>query len=241
MLFRSITHPAPACHAHRASPARRLLAGLCLAALGTGSLGASQAAERHTDAVRRAAQTISQATADSAQRSGAGHNPMLLASAAEAAAPASPVAAQADQAGQPPLTRLATFGWRDSHDQPFDVETLKGKPVVINFWATWCAPCVKEMPDLSALSEEIGKEAAFVGISLDKLDKVRRFTEKTPVAYPLLIADFKGLGLARQWGNQQGQMPYTVVLNAKGELHWQHAGIVNVDELRSMLKSSELR
>lgn len=172
---------------------------------------------------------------------------MRLASAAGEAAPAADAGGAGEAKGEakgeaePPLTKLAAFGWRDSNDQPFDVDTLKGKPVVINFWATWCAPCVKEMPDLSALSEEIGKEAAFVGISLDKIEKVKRFTEKTPVAYPLLIADFKGLGLARQWGNQQGQMPYTVVLNAKGQLHWQHAGIVNVDELRSMLKSPELR
>ncbi|MDO4904330.1 MAG: TlpA disulfide reductase family protein [Lautropia sp.] len=140
-----------------------------------------------------------------------------------------------------PLEELATFGWPDSKGEPFDVDSLKGKPVVINFWATWCAPCIKEMPDLSALSQELGSEAAFIGISLDKQDRVQRFTEKTPVAYPLLIADFKGLSLARQWGNKQGQMPYTVVLNAQGRLHWQHAGLVDVDELRSMLKSPELR
>lgn len=153
-----------------------------------------------------------------------------------------PVAAEtATGAPQAPLDQLAAHGWRDSNDQPFDPKQLKGKPVVINFWATWCAPCVKEMPLLSALSEEIGDEAVFLGISLDKLEKVKRFTDKAPVAYPLLIADFKGLSLSRQWGNKQGQMPYTVVLNAQGKLHWQHAGLVNVEELRSMLKSAELR
>ncbi|MDO4684067.1 MAG: TlpA disulfide reductase family protein [Lautropia sp.] len=227
MLFRSITHPT-------------LLAGLCLAVLGTGAPGISQAAEQHPDAVRRGAQTVSQAAADTETVFGKTWPPIRLASAAEGDAPPGASAEQAAES-PPPLAQLGAFGWRDSHDQPFDVERLKGKPVVINFWATWCAPCVKEMPDLSALSGEIGEAAAFIGISLDKLDKVRRFTDRTPVAYPLLIADFKGLGLARQWGNKQGQMPYTVVLNAKGELHWQHAGIVNVDDLRSMLKSSELR
>ncbi|MDO5103293.1 MAG: TlpA disulfide reductase family protein [Lautropia sp.] len=155
--------------------------------------------------------------------------------------PAAAPSPAATEEAQSPLAQLAAFGWRDSNDQPFDLKQLAGKPVVINFWATWCAPCVKEMPALSALSADIGDKAAFLGISLDKLDKVKRFTDKTPVAYPLLIADFKGLGLSRQWGNKQGQMPYTVVLNAQGELHWQHAGLVDVEELRSMLKSAELR
>lgn len=174
----------------------------------------------------------------------------LAATPAATPAPA-PAAATADGAAQPaaeapplataPLTQLAAFEWPDASGKPFDAIELKGKPVVINFWATWCAPCIKEMPALSALSQELGKSAHFLGISLDRPEQVQRFVKNTPVAFPLLIADFRGLSLSRTWGNAQGQMPFTVVLNAQGALHWQHAGIVDIDKLRSMLTSADLR
>ena len=123
-----------------------------------------------------------------------------------------------------------------------DVATLKGKPVVINFWATWCPPCIREMPDLAALAREMGDQAAFIGIAADTDGNVKKFTAKNPdIDFPLVLAGYNALNLSRQWGNERGGLPFTVVLDAKGQIQWRHSGTVDVDALRSMLKSGELR
>ena len=123
-----------------------------------------------------------------------------------------------------------------------DVVALKGKPVVINFWATWCPPCIREMPDLAALAREMGDQAAFIGIAADTDGNVKKFTAKNPgIDFPLVLAGYNALNLSRQWGNERGGLPFTVVLDAKGQIQWRHSGTVDVDALRSMLKSGELR
>ena len=119
---------------------------------------------------------------------------------------------------------------------------LKGKPVVINFWATWCPPCIREMPDLAALAREMGDQAAFLGIAADTDGNVKKFTAKNPdIDFPLVLVGYNALNLSRQWGNERGGLPFTVVLDAKGQIQWRHSGTVDVDALRSMLKSGELR
>ncbi len=92
-----------------------------------------------------------------------------------------------------------------------------GKPIVVNFWATWCAPCVEEMPELSAMAQAM-PNIQFVGIGIDTADKIRQFVAKIPVSYPLLVAGHAGIALLRELGNTTGGLPFTVMFDANGSM-----------------------
>lgn len=139
------------------------------------------------------------------------------------------------------LTQLANKGFPSLNPEAPDITAWQGRPVVINFWATWCAPCIKEMPALAALAHETGNRATFVGIAADTPANVRRFATQNPtIDFPLLLAGYNALHLARDWGNTRNGLPFTVVLNAHGQIQWRHSGTLDIDMLRSMLKSGEM-
>ena len=93
------------------------------------------------------------------------------------------------------------------------LSSYAGRPLVVNFWATWCAPCVKEMPDLDALAHKYS-DMHFVGIAIDTLPNVERFLQKVQVSYPLLVAGHGGIGTMKALGNSRGGLPYTVIFDA---------------------------
>src|ERR1035437_6142116 len=87
----------------------------------------------------------------------------------------------------------------------------KGKTLIINFWATWCAPCVREMPELSALQTQLAKKnAQILGIGIDSANNIQDFSSKYRLNYPLYIAGMSGTELSRQFGNLDGGLPFTV-------------------------------
>ena len=177
-----------------------------------------------------------------------------LTSPAMASAPGGDQPAQAATTGATPLDQLAQkqlLNYKENNmsnalavtDATFQDEVINSdKPVVVDFWATWCPPCIREMPDLAALAREMGDQAAFLGIAADTDGNVKKFTAKNPgIDFPLVLAGYNALNLSRQWGNERGGLPFTVVLDAKGQIQWRHSGTVDVEALRSMLKSGELR
>lgn len=111
-----------------------------------------------------------------------------------------------------------------------------GKPVVLNFWATWCPPCVKEMPDLDQLQKK-HSAVQFVGVAVDTASNVRKFTEKVQVQYPLLVAGHGGIKLMRELGNDAGGLPFTVVFSATGQPLTRILGIINPESLDNYLSS----
>lgn len=95
----------------------------------------------------------------------------------------------------------------------------QGKIIVLNFWATWCPPCREEMPELSALNTEFGqKNVVVLGIAIDELDLVKEFATQTPVSYPLFVAEDEGMAIGNSLGNNKGVLPYTVIIDSKGEI-----------------------
>ena len=217
-------------HAHRVAStarpmqARHLLPALMLATLLPLSAQAAQPGV--------SAPATTQGTAPSA--------PVQLAQATTPTTAQKP-AIQATATDQAPLDTLAGLNLPVFGGKALDIKALKGKPVVINFWATWCPPCIREMPDLANLARELGDDATIIGIAADSGPHVQKFTEKTPgIDFPLLMAGYKALNLSKQWGNEKGGLPFTVVLDAQGQIHWRHSGALDIEALRSMLKSGDL-
>ena len=99
------------------------------------------------------------------------------------------------------------------------LEQWKGKVVVVNFWATWCAPCREEMPALVRTQARLGsKGLQVVGIAVDQPDRVRSFATEIGVNYPLLVGELEVMDLAKLAGNELGALPYTVILDRSGRI-----------------------
>ncbi len=120
--------------------------------------------------------------------------------------------------------------------KPQSLSMYKGRTVVVNFWASWCGPCVEEMPELSALQREYAKKGIqFVGLGVDSAANIQNFLKKVPVDYPIYIAGFGGADVARAFGNAAGGLPYTVVIDANGVVRATKLGQIKTDELRHTL------
>lgn len=124
----------------------------------------------------------------------------------------------------------------DPAGQPLRFEALRGKTVVVNFWAPWCGPCVEEMPDLTALHQEYrSHNVEFVGIGIDSAANIQQFTRKVPVSYSVAVAGFAGTEMSRAFGNAAGGLPYTVVIGENGDITMRKMGRVTPEELRKAL------
>jgi thiol-disulfide isomerase/thioredoxin len=95
----------------------------------------------------------------------------------------------------------------------------RGKVLVVNFWASWCAPCREEMPMLDELQADYGaNDVRIVGISAEDVDTLKVFNEELKVEYQLLAGDFEALALAQVLGNDKGILPFTVVIDKHGKI-----------------------
>ncbi|MEX2480296.1 MAG: TlpA disulfide reductase family protein [Gammaproteobacteria bacterium] len=100
-----------------------------------------------------------------------------------------------------------------------------GKLVVLNFWATWCPPCLREIPAFIELQQELGDDGVqFIGIALDQAGPVEKFVAEKGVNYPVLIGDQDVARFMVTLGNDIGALPYTVVLDKTGEVVLRHQG-----------------
>jgi thiol-disulfide isomerase/thioredoxin len=136
--------------------------------------------------------------------------------------------ADADDAGQTDL-------WSQRYPRPEGGElvmaALRGRPLLINFWATWCPPCVKELPEIDRFWQRHGQKLAVVGLAIDSLEPVRAFLQRQPVGFAVGLAGMPGTALARSLGNAQGVLPFTVLLDARGGMLQQKLGETTFAEL----------
>ncbi|MGE3862278.1 MAG: redoxin domain-containing protein [Burkholderiaceae bacterium] len=139
--------------------------------------------------------------------------------------------AQVDQAATDLLLGLE-LPTADGAMQP--LREWRGRPLLVNFWATWCAPCVEEMPELSGLQREFSATPLqIVGIGIDSAANIQRFSQKSPMSYPLLVAGASGTELARQFGNPSGALPFTVVIDKEGRVRRRFLGRFQLSNLRA--------
>ncbi len=143
----------------------------------------------------------------------------------------------------PPDTRAGlaadapnAFLWRASFARPeggtLAMATLAGQPLVLNFWATWCPPCIEEMPEIDRFARRFSVQGGkVVGLAVDNAKAVREFLARAPVHYPIGLAGFEGSELSRKLGNDTGALPFTAVLDRRGEVTQRRLGTTSFDEL----------
>lgn len=134
--------------------------------------------------------------------------------------------------------------WQMQFDTPdggkLAMQSLKGKPLLINFWATWCPPCVEELPLLERFySQNKAKSVQIVGLAADKPDAVRTFLKKLPLTFPIGITDLSGIALSKSWGNLAGGLPFSVMLAADGRVMQRKMGILSEDDLKIWLTAAQ--
>lgn len=116
-------------------------------------------------------------------------------------------------------------------------DDFTGKTLLINFWATWCAPCREEMPMLVELQSQYGDAGLQVlGIALDEVEKVREFVQEFGISYPNLVGMMDVMETNSNYGNTSGALPYSVLVDADGIIRWQYSGALQHDELVEILQ-----
>ncbi|HKL51620.1 MAG TPA: TlpA disulfide reductase family protein [Wenzhouxiangellaceae bacterium] len=111
-----------------------------------------------------------------------------------------------------------------------------GRPTLVNFWATWCAPCVREMPLLQGLADRYPDQLNVVGIAIDEPGKVGEFVERLDIDYPILIGTSDVRETQAHFGNPNGMLPYSVLIDAQGIVRWRHLGELDEDTLEDTVQ-----
>ena len=120
------------------------------------------------------------------------------------------------------------FSLPDLQGDVRDIKEWDGKFIVLNFWATWCPPCRKEIPEFIALqSEYADRGLQFVGVAIDDQESVSQFSMEMDINYPNLIAEIQGIDLAQQYGNKHGALPFSVIIGPKGQILARQIGILS--------------
>jgi len=120
-----------------------------------------------------------------------------------------------------------------------DVTRWRGQPLLVNFWATWCPPCIKELPEINQFYKE-AKSAGWqvLGLAVDQPDPVKAFLQKTPLDFAVALAGPEGLSLVRELGNPAGGLPFSVAFDRSGDISWRRLGISSLENLRELAKTA---
>jgi thiol-disulfide isomerase/thioredoxin len=137
---------------------------------------------------------------------------------------------------QPVMSEAETAFWAGSFDGPngeaVRVADFRGKPLLVNFWATWCAPCVREMPEIDRFYNDFKANGwQVVGLAIDGPTPVREFLGRVKVGFPIGLAGLDGTELVKTLGNAQGGLPFTVAFDAAGRLVQRKLGETSYEEL----------
>ena len=112
----------------------------------------------------------------------------------------------------------------------------RGRRMLLNFWASWCRPCLEEMPALDEAQIKFGENAPIVlGIAMDQADHVEAFLATHPVSYPILLGNMTSPSTSQQLGNASQMLPYSVLIDDNGRILATHAGVLSASQLELWL------
>ena len=132
------------------------------------------------------------------------------------------------------------FSLSDATGAPVTAADFDGQPLLVNFWATWCAPCVEEMPMLAELQRDHAQNGLqVVGIAVDEPERAQAFASELGLEYPLLFGRGEAMLVGREYGNASGMLPYSVLVDAGGIVRWTHLGALERADLEERI--AELR
>jgi len=152
--------------------------------------------------------------------------------------PAAPVATE--QAPAPPAaaaTRVPDFSLRDLAGATRSIGEWTSRATIINFWATWCAPCREEMPLLEQVHQESAAHGvAVIGVAIDQEDPVRTFVAETGVSYPILVGEQDAMQAAEAFVPEFVGLPLTAIAAPGGEILKLHTGQIHAADLAAILE-----
>jgi len=123
----------------------------------------------------------------------------------------------------------------DGKLQPF--EQWRGKVLIVNFWATWCAPCREEIPGFIRFQDRYRASGVqFVGVAIDQKERVAPYAKEIGINYPLVVGGMETMEFARQLGDRQSVLPYTLVIDRAGKVITTQVGIIRPEKLETLLK-----
>ena len=125
---------------------------------------------------------------------------------------------------------------KDINNKSVSLSQYKNKWLLVNFWATWCAPCREEIPELNELFED-NMDIHLIAIAIDEIEAVNKFLIKTPIKYESLISnDMQGSEISKSLGNDRGVLPFTVLIKPNGKIQEVFFGKLNMESLNAYLK-----
>ena len=131
---------------------------------------------------------------------------------------------------------IYTARFSDTEGNEQEIGQWQHRLLIINFWATWCAPCKEEMPMLAKMQEKFRtKGLQIVGIAVDSRENVVKFSQKFPADYPLLPDEARAIEFSRRLGNRLGLLPFTVIVRPGGEVIYSHLGIISESQLLDII------
>ncbi len=129
------------------------------------------------------------------------------------------------------------FTMLDVEGEKHSISDYDGKVLIVNFWATWCPPCRREIPAFIALQEKYqDKGFTIVGVALDSQQAAIDFVDPMGINYPILVGETEGIAISQAYGNQLSVLPYTVVVDRKGIIRHAFAREVSLEEAENLIK-----
>jgi thiol-disulfide isomerase/thioredoxin len=143
-----------------------------------------------------------------------------------------------DAASEHAVAALTAAKLPDLTGTPQPLDQWRGKVVLVNFWATWCAPCREEIPMLVKLQEKYGARGLqLVGIAIDQPEKVRPYAAEMRMNFPILIGSSDGIALARELGNKAAVLPFTLVMDRNGKIIAREVGALKAPQIEGLVSS----
>ena len=146
------------------------------------------------------------------------------------------ISSPANNSVQQPMQR-PNFALPDVQGHLHHMKEWDGKVIMLNFWATWCPPCQREMPEFVKLYKDYkAKGFTIVGVAVDEKQPVAEFIKSLGVDYPILVGNRGGIVISQKLGNDMGVLPYTVIIDRKGHVVSEHPGGLSYQQAEALIK-----